>query len=137
MERDREGFGEGGFFDGNTFGDDVGLGGFSNEQLLECALHMGKAHGTAIEQHVEAVVLLALLAIRTLATGARRADGNHVANFDIGNACAQFGDFACYFVAEHHGFFQTDRAKAAVFIIVQVRAAYAAALNGNFDLTLP
>ena len=80
MQGDGERFGEGCFFKADAVGDDMALGGFGDERLLESTLHMGQAHGTAVKPHVEAVVLLAFLAVFASSTGARRTDCDGLTN---------------------------------------------------------
>lgn len=92
----------------------------------ERALHVGRAHGTAVVAHVQAMVLQALLAIVALAAGPARADGDPIALGMPVHAGPDFFHAARHLVAQHHRFLDAHGAEAAVVVIVQVGAADAA-----------
>ena len=64
-----------------------------------------------------------------MAAGAAGVDGHALPDADGGDAGAGFDDFAGDFVAEDHRLLDADGAEAAVLVVVQVRAADAAALD--------
>jgi hypothetical protein len=135
LQRHGEGFGKGGLFHGDAVSYFVALAGFSHQQLPEGPLYMGHAHGAAIEHHVEALVLLAALAIHATSTRTAGTHSHGIANLQVRNARAQGSYLAGHFMTEDHGFLETDGAKAAMAVVVQVRTTDAAALDGDAHLS--
>src|SRR5207253_2011779 len=97
--------------------------------------NMRKAHRAAIETHVEAVVLLALLAVAALAAGPARIHGDALAKLNARDLAADPRDRAGDFVAENHRLLQPHGAEAAVEVIMQVGATDASGLDADLDLT--
>ena len=111
------------------------MGGVGDKHFAEGALNVREGHGRAVKAHVQAMVRQALQAILAGAAGAGGRDGDEVAQGEAMGTLAEGGDVAGDFVAEDHGFFEADRAEAAVVEIVQVRAADAAGSEADLDLT--
>ena len=112
----------------------MALRGVRHQHLPKGALHMRHAHGAAIEAHVQAVVVLALLAVDAEAAGPGWIDGDAVTGFQSRHAASKRGDFTRHLVAEHHRLPKPHGAETAVVIVMQVRAADAAALDGDRHL---
>jgi hypothetical protein len=112
----------------------VRLAGVADDALAEGALHMRHAHCAAVVAHVQAVVVLALLAIAALAAGPARADGHALAGREAGHGAAHRLDAACDLVAQHHRLLDAHRAEAAVLEVMQVRTADAAGAHAHLQL---
>src|SRR4051812_11809513 len=95
---------------------------------------MREAHRAAVEQHVEAVLLLAFLAVAAMAARKARVHGDALADPDAGDVVSEACDRAGNFVPEDHRLLQPHGAKAAIEIVMQVRAANAASLNSHRHL---
>ncbi len=80
-----------------------------------------------IEAHVEALVAQALGAEAAAPAGPRGRDRDEVAGGEGLDAGAEGGDVAGDLVAEDHRLAQPHRAEAAVQVVVEIRAADAAA----------
>jgi hypothetical protein len=112
----------------------MGLRTFDDDFLAERTLHVRGAHGTAVEAHVQAMILLAFLAVLADAAGAAGRDGDARAGCDVGDGRTDFGDLARDFMAQHHRFLDAHHAETAVMIVVQVRAADTAGLDLDLQL---
>ena len=97
-----------------------------DQTFAECPLNMRKGHGAAVKAHVEAVVWQAFRTRAAGAAGSAGRDGDKLALGKAGGAGAQCLDKGADLVAQDHRFAQAHRAKAAVVIVMQVRAADAA-----------
>jgi hypothetical protein len=98
---------------------------------------MGHAHGAAIKHHVEAVVLLALLAVDTNSAGATWINCNPVSSFQGGYIGTHRRNLTSNLMAENHRFFQPNRTKAPMAIVMQVRPANASPPDCNGNLVRP
>src|SRR2546423_15034498 len=95
---------------------------------------MRKAHRAAVEVHVEAVVLLAFLAVGALPARPARGDGNTLPSPDAPDFGADARDRAGDLVAEDHRLLQPHRSEATVEIVMQIGAADAAGLDAHLDV---
>ena len=135
MKRDGEGLGKGGNSCRDAFGDLVALPAFGHELLAKGALDMGHRHRAAVKAHVEAVVLLALEAIFARVARPARRDGHPVADRQPGDAATESGYAARYLMTENHRLANTDGTEASMLVVVKIRAADAADLHCDLDLT--
>ena len=109
----------------------MGLVALDDDLLAEGALDMREGHGAAEKSHVQAVVVLASLAEAALAAGPRGRNGDPLAYLQAGDCRAHCVDHARDFMAQGHGLADAHRTKAAVLVVVQVRATDAP--KGDLD----
>ena len=105
-----------------------------HQPLAKRALDVRKAHRAAVEAHVEAMLLDALLAIAASAAGPARAHRHPLADGEAGDAGTEPGDPAADLVTEDHRLLDPHRAETAMLVIVQVGAADAAGFDRDLDL---
>ena len=108
----------------------------NQHRLAEHALRMGKAHGTAAEHHVVAMVVQPALAFLAGAAGHGRIDGDEIALGQAGDTGADRIVDRRDLVAEDHRLPDPHRAEAALVVIMQVRTADPAGGNADADFAL-
>ena len=106
------------------------------EPLAEGALHMGKAHCAAVEEHVAAMIVEPGLAEVALAARPARVDRDDVAGANRRHAGTHGSHRSGDLVAEDHRLLQANSAEAAMVIVVEVGAADAAGADGDLDLAV-
>ena len=112
------------------------MAGQRHKLLLERALNMRERHRAAVEPHVKAMVLLTAQTIVAGMARPRGRNGNKLADLQSLHICGQTGNLPRNLMAQHHRLTQLDRTKAAVVIVVQIRAANAARLHRNQNLAV-
>ena len=101
-------------------GHGMGLPGFDHHLLLKCPLDVRPRHGTAVEPHVQAMAVLALLTKHAMPTRAARADGHPRAHRHALHLRTHGQHLARHLVAQHHGLLDSHRAKATMLVVMQV-----------------
>ena len=102
---------------------------YGDELLLKRALNVRKGHCAAIKPHIQAMILLTKQAIFTAITWARRGNRHKLANLKPSDTRTKLSDYTRHLVAQNHRLAQSDRPKAAMLIIMQIRTTYAAGLH--------
>ena len=131
MQADGQGFAASGVFHIDIWGQFDQLFGGQIDLLSEQALLMGKAHCAAKETHVGALVAHVRAAILALVAWHGGIDRDLVINGKAGHVFANGNDRTGDFMPENHRFADFNRAKTAVMIVVQIRAADAALVDLN------
>ena len=114
----------------------MSLAGADHQLLAEGALNVRKRHGAAVKAHVQAMVLHAGLAKTAVAARAGRRYGDALAFCKTADFRAHGLHDTGDLVAQGHGLLDAHGAKAAVLVVVQVRAANAAKSHGHQQLML-
>src|SRR5277367_5504854 len=109
----------------------MGLAFLADEQLAKSALHMWETHRTAVEAHVETVVLPPLEAELARVAGEARVHRDPVADRYAARLGPDGRDDAGDLMAEHHRLAQPHDSEAAVIVIMQVRTADAAGADAH------
>jgi hypothetical protein len=112
----------------------VGLMALDHDLLAKSALNVREGHGAAVKAHVQAVVVLAGLAVAAMAAGPRGRDGDALPAHKPTDFGPPAVDDARDLVAQGQGLADAHRAKAAVLVVVQVRAADATESDFNAQL---
>ena len=126
MQTHRQRLGQCGFRQAQVVGNRVGLVTLDDDLLGKRALDVRKGHGAAVKTHVQAVVVLARLAKAAVAAGARGRNGDALALGHTAHTRAHTLDHARDLVPQCNGLLDAHGAKAAVLVVMQVRAANAA-----------
>jgi hypothetical protein len=105
------------------------LGGVTNDILAKPALHMGKAHGAAIEAHVEAEVPLAEKTKMAHSAGVTGVDGDDLAEEMPVDITAHLYNQSGEFMPQDQWFAYPCGPEPPMLVIVQVRSANAPRLN--------
>ena len=131
VQCDGDRFGKGGFFKLQRLGDAIEDAGRKDDLLGKAAVAAILGRGDAEDFALGAKVDVAGLAFGAVAAVLRGVKGDAVAHGPVGDAFAQFADFACCLVAHDDG---REAASAASVHAMDVAAADAAGVDADFDL---
>jgi len=82
-------------------------------------------HSRAIKLHVLTVIVPALEAIAAVITGSRRRDSNKITCFKSEFITSRVSYNTGHFMTENHRFFQGNRPKTTVVVVMQIRTTHA------------
>ena len=134
MQAHSQRFGKSGHFRPQTIAHGHGLAFMAHQPLAKPALHMRKTHRGAEKPHIQTMRLQAQLAKPALPARQRRIDRHALAELDMGRGTAEPHHGAGDFMTQNHRLLDPHGAKSALVVIMQIRAANAAALDFHLDL---
>ena len=106
---------------------------FYHHVFRKTAIHMWIELRAAHKAHGAAQILMAGKAHLALIAGAGRVHSNRLANFQLA-ACWHFADHANKLMANHHRMLEDRHPRAAMLIVVDIRATDAAASDLHDDI---
>jgi len=113
----------------------MGLVRLDHQLFTERSLDVRETHGAAVKTHVQALVVLAQLAIAAFEAGPRRRNRHALADAEAFHAFAQRRHHPGDLVAQGHRFLDAHRTETTVLEIVQIRSADAAKGDPHLQLT--
>ena len=136
MQANRQGLCQGRLGQAQVVRNGMRLAGINDQFFAECALDVGKRHGAAVKTHKQAVVVLPSLAKLATPAGPGRGNGDALADLQAVDLAAHSLNNTRNLMAQGHRLLDAHRAKTAMLVVMQVRAANAAKSHLHQQLLL-